>query len=163
VSKIRLTYKDSDIDYVRTRELRVLALVVLFGTIAALSYSGFCIKKFRWLSDDELINAAIDDVLTVSTHVIKTPTGRYQQFAPKNEGRYRSRDEFRRANPDCCKIVPHDRFYVSLWDQLFGSAAKSVSLTYVVRFIDENGNLSSQPAVAQRAVGNCGHVFNPGY
>jgi hypothetical protein len=163
VSKNWLSYNDGDdIDYVRTRELHVLVLAALFGIAAALSYSGFCIKKLGWLSDDEVINAAIGDVLG-SVHIIKTSTGRYQQFVPKNEVRYRSRDEFHRLNPDCCKIVPHDRFTVGFWDQLFGMAAKSVFLTYTVRSFDENGDFSSQAAEAQRAVGNCGHVFNPGY
>jgi hypothetical protein len=164
VSKNRLSYNDGDdVDYVRTRELQVLVLIAVFGIAAALSYSGFCIKKLGWLSDDEVINAAIGDVLTASAYVTETPTGGYLPFQPKKEVRYRSRDEFRRLNPDCCKIVSHDRFTVGFWDQLFGWAAKSVSLTYTVQFFDENGNLSSQTVVSQRTVGNCGHVFNPGY
>jgi hypothetical protein len=74
--------------------------------------------------------------------------------------RYRSRDEFRRANPGCCKIVSHDHFWITPWHQLSGYAVKSVFVRYKVNYMLENGFISHTEAVAQRAVSCCGRVLN---
>jgi len=138
-----------------------VALLTIFAAIsiaATLSYNGFCLSRFRFLSDDEAIDAAIDEVLHPAIHIIETPTGGYAQFEPKRQIGYRNRPTFRRINPDCCKIVPHDRQAVGYGHQLFGMAAKSVFIRYTVRYIGDDGRQLTQEAVAQRAVSNCGHV-----
>jgi hypothetical protein len=125
---------DDEINRPATWTIHVLAIAAIFGIAGALSYSGFCIKEFQWLSDDEVVGAAIGNVMNGPIHITETPSGQYAQFAPKKPVNYNSREEFRRLNPNCCKIVPHDSFYVSFWPQLFGAAAKSVYLTYTVRY-----------------------------
>lgn len=130
--------------------------------IATLSYSGFCMGSFRFLSDEEAIDATIDDVLTMGTHVIETPSGGYTTFRPDKPVHYADRGEFLRLNPDCCKMVAHDPVWIDLKHKLLGYAAKSVHVRYMVRFINESGGVAQVEAVAQRDVGNCGHVLNTG-
>jgi hypothetical protein len=132
----------------------------IVGGIATLSYSGFCFSSYEFLSDEEAINAAIDDVMSMGVHIVENPRGDYAQFFPEKQVRYTGREEFRRLNPDCCKIVPHDRFWIEFRHELFGLAAKSVRVHYMVRYIAESGAIAQQEAGARRAVGNCGRVLN---
>jgi hypothetical protein len=148
-------------------ELRILFFtrvghMVLFviGAVLLLPYTGFCLFEFRFLSDNEFIDAAIRHVLT-SVAVIETPDGEYAQFVPKERVGYGSLEDFHRLNPNCCKIVPHDRRWISLRHELCGQAAKSVHVTYMVRYVNDSGGISNMEAVGQRAVSNCGHVLNP--
>jgi hypothetical protein len=134
----------------------------LFVGFFVLSFSGFCLGTSCFLSDEKAIDAAVDDVLTLGMHVIETPSGGYTTFRPEREVRYTDRNEFRRVNPDCCKIVAHDPVWIDFRHRLFGYAAKSVFVRYMVRYVAEYGGVSQMEAVAQRAIGNCGHVLNTG-
>jgi hypothetical protein len=100
----------------------ILLSSVLAAIVGALllSYSSFCLGTFPFLSDEEAINAAVDDILRSGIHVIETPTGGYMPFRPKRQVRYPDRNEFRRLNPRCCTIVAHDRVWIKFRHQLFG-------------------------------------------
>jgi hypothetical protein len=146
-----------------------IAVAVVIGIPALLLYNGFgvCAKprgshpphyKIGFLSDEEAIDAAIDEAMTRSLHVTETPTGGYARFIPKNQIRYRDREEFRRLNPDCCRIVPHDDIFMHWSHEVRGLANKSVHVSYAVRYMDEDGRQSSEAAVAQRVITNCGRV-----
>jgi hypothetical protein len=145
-----------------------VAVALVLGIPTLLLYNGFCISAswrdgvwhhhVGFLSDQRAINAAIDEAMTRSVHAAETPTGGYTHFSRKNQIAYRSRDEFLLLNPDCCKIVPHDDIYLSWWHRVFGLAAKSVRVTYTVRYLNEDGRQSSEPAVAQPVITNCGRV-----
>ena len=78
--------------------------------------------------------------------------------------RYMNLDEFYKLNPNCCKLVPHntgDRGpYVGLGDRMFGDAAKIVSVTYTVNYVDEGGRSGRATADAQYAVSNCGRAWS---
>jgi hypothetical protein len=138
--------------------------VLPVGTVLLiLIWNGFCLFQFRFLSEQEFFDSAISDVLT-SIAVIETPTGGYARIRPE-EPRvpYGSLAEFHRLNPNCCKIVPHDPVWVSLWHRLTGLAAKSVHVRYGVRYVNQYGSVSSMEAVGQRALSCCGHVLNVGH
>jgi hypothetical protein len=163
--------QDSGRQMSRSTVVVTIAAVICFP--AMLLYNGFgvCAKprdggiphyKIGFLSDEEAIDAAINEAIKMPVHVSETPTGGYAQFAPKNQIRYRDKEEFRRLNPDCCKIVPHDRssMMLSWWHEVFGRAAKSVRVTYSVRYIDEDGKRSQGTAVMQAIISNCGNVLN---
>lgn len=145
------------------RWIEFLAFVGIMLGIAMLSYAGFCFTTFRFLPDDEAIDAAIDEIRASKLHTVENPSGGYIRLSPEKQVVYGSRDEFRRLNPDCCKIVPHDRLWIGFWHQLFGKAAKSVRINYMVRYTNEFGGVSQMEAVAERAIGNCGHVLNLGH
>lgn len=146
-----------------------IAAAVVVVIPALLLYNGFCLKVFvydnswhhqaRFLSNEQAINAAIYEVIENTSHFIVDRDGQKLRFTPKKQVRYQSRDEFRQLNPECCSIVPHDRFEVSLWHQLCGRAAKSVRIAYSIRYIDDDGKPSSASALVQYAITNCGHVM----
>ncbi|MGV3635328.1 MAG: hypothetical protein ACO1NY_13340 [Pseudorhodoplanes sp.] len=150
-----------------------IAAAIVIGIPALLLYNGFgvCAQprnggfphyKIDFLSDEEAIEAAIQAAINLPSHIVETPTGGYALFAPKNQTRYRDREEFRQLNPDCCNIVPHDRssIILSRWHEIFGRAAKSVRVTYSVRYIDEDGKRSQGTAVMQGVISNCSNVLN---
>jgi hypothetical protein len=140
------------------------AVAVVIGIPALLLYNGFGIcwggsnAKIGFLSDEQAISAAIHEAMNRSIHVTETPTGGYARFFPKNQIRYLDMGEFRRLNPDCCKIVPHADIFMNWTHEVAGLANKSVRVTYAVRYIDEDGRQSSETAVAQRVITNCGRV-----
>jgi hypothetical protein len=139
------------------------AVVGMIIGVLSLLYAGFCFTSFRFLSDDEAIDAAIEEVIKTGVHIIETPSGGHTTFVPERQVKYANRDEFRRLNPDCCEIVPHDPFWVTLRDQLFGRAAKSVHVRYMARYINEFGGTSQMEAGWQRAISGCGRVLNTGH
>jgi len=137
-------------------------ILLFFAVVLLLPYTGFCFTHFRYLSDDELIDAAIRDVMASGGHSIAAPAGGYINFRPERPIRYGAVAEFRRLNPNCCRIVPNDPRWGSLFDEISGRAAKNVELTYKVRYLTESGAESSMEAFAYRVVGNCGQVLNTG-
>ena len=135
----------------------------IFGAIFALSYSGFCLERFGYLSDSEFIDAAIDEVMKTRSHVFEEPGGGFMTFGIQRQLPYKDREEFRRLNPDCCRIVPRGPDSVTLTHRLWGQAAKSVHVRYKVNYFNDNGILIKLEAVARRAISNCGRVLNTGH
>jgi hypothetical protein len=144
---------------------KLLVLIVVLGIVPALSYNGFCFGEKRFLSDDEFIDVAVATINRVRTHTLKIRHPRAIEIKPVEVINYGSVAEFRKLNPDCCAIIPHNTEveYVSFWDQIFGRAAKSVKLRYTLNYLDDNGTPQSVSNDAKVTIGNCGRVFNPGY
>ena len=77
----------------------LLFVVVVLGVPSTLNYSGFCISKGKWLSDDELIRQQITELnrhsyIQDSVHFPNMPRIRYASV-----------EEFISENPDCCKLA----------------------------------------------------------
>jgi len=141
--------------------MKLLAIILVLGVAPALSYNGFCFSQKRFLSDTEFIDAAIAEIIRLRTHNVIAGGG----LKSVNVIRYENIAEFRRLNPDCCTIVRHNSEvkYVEFDDQVFGRAAKSVSLTYALNHLDEYEHRKSARSTAEVVIGNCGGVFNAGY
>src|SRR5262249_43139687 len=125
-------------------------ILLFFALVLMLPYTGFCLTHFRYLSDDEFIDAAIFDVMSSGGHSIAGANESYIRFRPAREIRYQTVADFRRGNPNCCRIVQNDPRWVGLFDEIYGRAAKSVELTYQVRYVTESGAESTVKAFAYR-------------
>jgi hypothetical protein len=149
----------------RTTTLASIAMIV--GTIGAaswLSYAGLCFSQNRFLSNAELFDAAISEVIRRPSHQIVTSRPGGVTFRSVNLLKYKDVAEFRQLNPNCCKLVPHnirDRGpFVDFSDRLFGGAAKIVSVTYTVEFTEEGGQSQSVSATEEYAISNCGRAWD---
>jgi hypothetical protein len=138
--------------------------LIIFGALMciplSLSYNGFCFKKRHFLSDDEATNAMIKFAVETSAVLARMAeqTDAAERIIP-----YRDSEEFKRGNPECCEIVPHnvpDETFVTPLHQLLGYAAKSVHVTYKVRYLDAERKPQTKILQMQGAVTNCGQVFN---
>jgi hypothetical protein len=139
----------------------VLAGILIF---LSLSFHGLCLADMRFHSDAEDIDAAIDQVLVLKSYTIRSAQPGRLEFKLVKTTPYTTRTHFKEANPECCKIVPHntgDRGpYTNLTQRLFGYAAKVASLTYKLNYVDDDGQPKQALVTTQYAVTNCGRAWN---
>jgi hypothetical protein len=74
----------------------VAGSAVVVAAVEHLSFTGFCFADKRYHSDRELMDFAIMRALNFSDSVTRD-----SRDEPKT---YRSADEFRETNPDCCEL-----------------------------------------------------------
>jgi hypothetical protein len=135
------------------------AIMGVIAVIASLSYRGFCFAEKRFLSDQAFYNAAIDAEIHRS-RIALTANFYTRLFAVVP---YKDREAFLQANANCCSssrhIVGDGVPYIGFDDRLFGRAAKVISISYVVNYVDENHNARSAPITVRYAVTNCGRLW----
>lgn len=138
--------------------------VMAIAVYLSISSNGFCLATARFLSDAESIDAAIDQVLAETSHTIRTVQDGRVEFKSVKVVPYSTRDSFRQANPNCCKIVPHNIGdtgpYISATQRILGYAAKVVALTYKVNFADQQGRQALELVTTQYAITSCGRAWN---
>jgi hypothetical protein len=99
------------------RSLKYLICVPLLcalGVIEYLNFTGFCYADGRYHTERELVDFAITRALNFS----KSVTVR----VPGDDKIYRSTDEFREINPDCCALHKwgHEGLEEGIWIRIFG-------------------------------------------
>jgi len=140
----------------------VISLVLLpLVFVGALSFGGFCFGHQRFLSDQEFIDAAIQELMkgrgTYSLVSIDGKSSTAVSGVP-----YGSNGEFIGDNPDCCSIVSIDYARDSgpqftMLDRVLGKAAKLVRVRYKDRWT-EDGEPKVQVAEGYLGLTNCGEV-----
>lgn len=93
------------------------------GVVVYLNFSGFCYSKGQYLSDEDLIHAAVQDVLN------------RQSRDDASHIRYDSVEQFIRQNPACCIVRRSDRgglenVLEGRWARLFGLYVLVVDIWY---------------------------------
>jgi hypothetical protein len=140
-----------------------LALATLAG-IPALSFGGFCFKQQRFLLDDEYFDIAISKIISLDVHPINVSGAAGVGYAYVHPIRYKDIAEFREQNPDCCAFVQHNSGLqvgsVYFCDRLFGLAARSVHLSYKIRYLDDHQETRTVATEAQFVLGNCGQILD---
>ena len=133
----------------------------IFGIIAifffTLNYSGFCFKKFRYLSSRERIEFLFD-IWNKSSSKVFLKDGEYKEF--KRVKRYSNLDELLVQNPDCCTVDPGGPYETGKPDfiaRVLGyNSGKVISLKFQEEFIDENGKLFIEDIQIEDRLQNCG-------
>lgn len=153
--------------------------VVIASCIAAalpllwtgMNYSGFCHAEFRYLSDQEMIDATIQYVLDMYPPAISKKIsivdndGKIQNvtrwYKPENVIDYKDISEFKSINPDCCRLtmIAGEGARPHAIDRLFGKVASLVVITYKVRFFENGDETQAIDSIAV-AVRNCGTVWS---
>lgn len=148
------------------RFVLTVVVTIIVGAIVsapALSYNGFCFSQGRFLSDQEHVGIAISRIMALPCYQLMSPT--FQCVPPIP---YRDAADFRARNPDCCKIVRHNSDFagsgvVTLSQQLFGYAARSVLVDFKISYVEADGRPRDTVGHGLIVVGNCGDVLNRGY
>ena len=136
--------------YIKIVFLTALLALVLFYTMRTYS---FCVAERRFLSRDEIVDAAIDIELEALGRGLLN--GGYKPILV-------SRDKFKRLHPNCCRILgsgDHKPLGEIGWlDTLFGYYSSAVELKYQMLVVDEDGRgkIRNMNAVASVIVGACG-------
>jgi hypothetical protein len=143
----------------------VLALlaVVCIGA-ASLSYNELCFSSGRFLSNQVAVDAVVAEIIRQPTAQLITSGPNGTTFSSVQVVGYEDAAQFRQMNPDCCKIVAHnvgdEGPYTSVTQRLTGFAAKIVSVTYQLNYLDEGGVRRSAVKTEQAAVTNCGRPWH---
>ena len=150
----------------------VIAVIVLFSLLFFIlklirSYNGFCTETNDYIEDEEKIENAIGYVMSlyppVTESVIESNGGKYLRASiPENPLHYGSVAEFKKINPNCCKITVEGRRGLkrSFYDRLSGRISAFVKIKYLLRQYDENSNLIYQEITTHVAVSNCGRPWS---
>ena len=130
--------------------------LVLCVVLAVLHANAVCISEFRIISDNEMIEFAIQDELKYIN------AGHVKGIGFDNGERnllIADSIEFRSLNPECCKILsffggPSGLY--SLLDTVFGNYGKAVQLKYETRYLDTKGILLKRPTISELPISSCG-------
>jgi hypothetical protein len=132
----------------------IMLLPLLFLMLGSLNYSGFCYSKKRWLSDEEIIRAAVFQANSSTTLAV---------LGIRNGVPYESVDDLLAANPGCCSIG-HDgggegpRKPFSTFEKLTGFGGEVVTIKFTAKCMDEYGRQQPARLRLTLAVTNCGLV-----
>ncbi len=144
--------------------ISVVGLVVVSKFF--LNYTGYCGAEWRYLSDEELVEKAVEHV--IRTYPPGIDRGKKSDDAgaetvhspPADPIRYQSVTDFLEENPDCCEIVSTGKegFKGFLSSRLQGDLAKFVHIEYRVRYRDSEGAAISVITETVLPISNCGLV-----
>jgi hypothetical protein len=144
----------------RTFRVAFGVLLLAIAWWPGMNYLGFCHGSGRFLTERQKIDAAIGGVIAS----YPPPLASLGIKPPADPIRYASIEEFRRLNPDCCRLSTSARLApdVSFASRVKGTNSTYVLVDYLVRFRDEQGIEVSEFASTFSAIGNCGYTW-PGY
>jgi uncharacterized protein YjeT (DUF2065 family) len=133
------------------RIFTVAAAIVL--VVAGLSYSGFCLSKAGFLSDDEKIRLAVAYVVTRQSSFIEEQ--RAKNYASYDADLSAAVTAYRARDPTCCRMGPEggDGYpEPTLWRRLFGSISAIV-------VVEGGAPAFTSRRTAQIAITNCGRAW----
>lgn len=108
-----------------------LLIVFLFSIFPSLP-TGFCWEKKKFLSDQDFIDNAVEELINLPVQHIAFPADKNgQRYQPAYPVYYKNKEEFFVENPNCCSI-----------DHRYGKYV-SIRIIYKVKYLDNKGNLHS--------------------
>lgn len=138
------------------------------GYQARLTYLGYCHAADKFLSNDEKINAAIEELLKkYPAAVVRTSMepNVSSLSVPIKPVHYSNPNQFLSMNPNCCKVKPTSTYMeggrLSLVQILTGTATNVVEINYLVRFKDEQDKPQAIKTTAYLHTNNCGAPGRP--
>lgn len=148
----------------------ILSCVLLLGLS---NYHGVCVEKLEKLKDVDLINHAIHGVITgpvPSVHLeakelgpglSETTSKQYMLARPKEPIYYKSVEEFKSLNPDCCRIAGPYEFddpYPDVYSRLIGVRAALIVVNYKFRYQADSEIIEKKINLLLK-VSNCGCIL----
>lgn len=169
------------LDKVSLRRIRMTLLKKTFAGLLALfsvvffwwtgmNYAGYCHKESRFLSDEEMINSAVQFILdryppSISKVIEVNKDGKIQKreywYLPENPVKYKGIKEFIEINPSCCNLsmIAGDSGYPDFIDRITGNVATYVIVEYNVKYLEENEEKTQLDSTAV-AIKNCGKSWS---
>jgi uncharacterized protein YxeA len=153
-----------------------IALVILVLIIALSGYiawnitpnlKGYCKRKYRYLTDEEKIDIAIEYIMDGYPPVIDILERQGEDIVrvdvnqPKNPIYYDSIEEFKIINKECCQLTEEDGsgYQVSFFTRARGDFSTYVRVRYKVRYINSENELSEEKKERFVAITNCGTAW----
>ena len=141
----------------------LIVVAVLLGKCvysSHLNYTGYCIEEERFLSEEEMLNAA------VQKHLRRTVWTRYKVNGVSDIARaklnYGSVEEFLSKHPNCCKLtdkekVGYDSYrQIGFLSKIWGDARTLVVIEHPEQGVDSEGVLQQGIVTETYAIKNCG-------
>ena len=156
-------------------------LIIFLG----LNYFGFCFDRMRFLSDEEKVKLAINNVLT--EYPSKGFSEKFYRTLPKSDQdndlylygngssggvpkhpiAYMSLEEFVSLNPNCCQVTQdyHAKYKDDLggdsttfWSRVTGRKTSVVVVQYSLLYRDKAGKMQSKGMEFYSGMTNCGKL-----
>lgn len=139
------------------------------------NYTGYCAAEGRRLTDQEKIRIVVEQILAgypkpgESIDRVRIENGvRKWESIPKHPAHpipYRDINEFYSMNPDCCKVTKkfHDGdgwVVLPVLGRITGAYSDYVTVTYNLRYRDEQGNEQQKIIKTYPVITNCGETGN---
>lgn len=142
----------------RTRWLILLVIAIsaaYIGGRCTLNATGMCLDTYRYITDDQLIDAA-------RRQAYRMQDGKYLSStlnAGRSFIRYDNYDDFIKQNPRCCTLVPSARegFSPSFYNKINGVGRAVVKVDYKSSI--QHGNTIPQTETAYFFITNCGRAW----
>lgn len=138
-----------------------IALFVVFAIFVAftnLHSKGLCIEQRRFVSETEMIDAAINEELNGLAGVKTFEDESLKQSVLLT--RFLGVDDFKRRNPNCCTLVgnyQNNQIY-GWYPLLTGAIANAVSLEFEFAFKDSEGVQMSTNHKQEIPVSSCARI-----
>ena len=136
-----------------------LSIAAVGAALVALPRFGWCWGQHRFLSRQEIIDAAIEEALSRTRVMAPVPGALRSDF--HDVVPYADRAAFVVANPACCRIaraVGDYGSFVPWWDRWCGLIPHNVRMAYTVRYRDEAGAVRTVEVKDNVALTSCGKV-----
>jgi hypothetical protein len=143
----------------------VATAVTLFTAYSSvLNARGYCFERKKYLSSDEMMGVAIQDLLqryppSIELRKHHPDAVIFGYLPPDRPIRYDGIRDFLLKNPGCCKLVKEltiDDRHPNNIEQWTGVIFGYAVISYQVNYIDEEGLLKSASHIENIPISNCG-------
>jgi hypothetical protein len=149
-------------------KLSVFGIVSVISVLMMLMLrAGFCVERKAFISDDELCDSAIEEVLKVYPGQVQRKavdgTGReyLKHYRPASVVPYQGSSQFKSLNPSACKLVKRSRLdgrAPTNISRITGDSSYIVRVSYVVREIGQDGLVDAYSQDREIWLDRCGNL-----
>jgi hypothetical protein len=115
--------------------------------------NSYCFAESRFVSDEEIIDAAIREEVEY-LQAVKTKYGRKIVT-------FKDKEEFLKSFPNCCKILRGSEEreaynFNGFLNVFFGYYGSAVEIKYILKLAEKSGGFVEAPVIPIRVVNSCG-------
>lgn len=148
--------------------LRHIVLILVGSVIAGiaslltLTYSGFCVPEFRYVSDEEKIRNVVSGLVQGGvSRGFTERAGKMVEVGSITTLPYESIEQFFAVNKNCCQVgsvVGEGYYEPTLARRLTGIVSDVVAVRYLRRTVGAGGAVSSENVLVQFSMSPCGRT-----
>ena len=164
--------------FIKYTALLLFGLFTLYGSgRMGLNYTGYCMEQQRYLTDQEKITIAVNDLLRSYPPVVDI----YKEIdgvrivtdrnIPINPIQYESTNEFFEINKNCCQVRDYGKgdfggedaeqtSPISLFSKLTGNISSHIHINYQVRYVGTDNEVVVINSRTAPAITNCGKIWS---
>lgn len=130
-----------------------IAIIAAIIAVYPLHQYSFCFSKWRFTTEKEHVSSAVTRIIQNSNSTVNIGAPNPEKKVP-----FTSLQEFFTLNPDCCEVLPSEWSSDPLLflDKYFGYEGARVSIKYIERYFDSDGNYKTRPVSSTFRSSSCG-------